>query len=94
MVDLVLAAAAIASLLVAFVEITRVSVSYPIAGSAIATGFGAAAFICVLYRLIEPPADGADPEVAAWLGLVAAAGITVGGYLGMQEPSWSEAGSA
>jgi hypothetical protein len=27
-----------------------------------------------------------DPAIGAWLGLVAAVGVTVGGYLGMQEP--------
>lgn len=81
-----IAAAAIISISVGLVVITRISVSYPVAGSAVATGFGAAAFVCILYRLIDPPADGTEREIAAWLGLIAAGGITLGGYLGMQEP--------
>ena len=85
-IDVVLAVAAVVSLSVGLVVLTGISVSYPIAGSAVATGFGAAAFVCILYRLIDPPADGVDREIAAWLGLIAAAGITLGGYLGMQEP--------
>jgi hypothetical protein len=84
-VDLLLAAAAIAGLAVGLVALTGASVSYPVAGSAIATGFGVAAFVCVLYRLVDPPAEGVDREISAWLGLIAAAGIAWGGYLGMQE---------
>ncbi len=77
--------AALLSLSVGLVVLTGASVSYPIAGSAVATGFGAAAFVCILFRLIDPPGDGLDREIAAWLGLICAAGITVGGYLAMQE---------
>jgi Tfp pilus assembly protein PilZ len=87
-IDLVLLAAAIVSLSVALVVVTRLSVSYPVAGSAVATGVGAAAFVCVLYRLIDPPGgSGVDREVGVWLGLLAAAGVTLGGYLGMQPRS-------
>jgi hypothetical protein len=84
-VDLVMAVAAILALSVGVVVLTGVSVSYPIAGSAVATGFGVAAFACILYRLVDPPGEGLDREIAAWLGLLAAAGIVVGGYLAMQE---------
>jgi hypothetical protein len=85
-IDLVLVATAIVAISVAAVVLTRLSVSYPPAGSAVTTGFGFAAVVCLLFRLIEPPADGVDPAIGAWLGLVAAVGVTVGGYLGMQEP--------
>ena len=63
------------------------SVSYPGAGSAVTALFGGLALILIAYRLINPP-GGADVgrEIGAWLGLVAAAGVTLGGYLGMQEP--------
>jgi hypothetical protein len=87
-IDLVLLAAATVSLSVGVVVLTRLSVSYPVAGCAVATGVGAVAFLCVLYRLIDPPGgDGVDREIGAWLGLIATAGITLGGYLGLQEPS-------
>jgi hypothetical protein len=85
--DLVMAAAAIAAISVALVVIARLSVSYPVAGCAVSTGFGALALVLIVYRLIDPPGSGdVDREIGAWLGLLAAAGITVGGYLGMQEP--------
>jgi hypothetical protein len=86
--DLVLLAAVIASLSVGVVVLTRLSVSYPVAGSAVTAGFGAVALICVLYRLLNPPGgDGVEREIGVWLGLIATAGITLGGYLGIQEPS-------
>jgi hypothetical protein len=67
----------------------RLSVSYPIAGCAIMAGFGLLAFACILYRLINPPGGGdVEREFGLWLGLIAAAAVAVGGYLGMQEPAW------
>jgi hypothetical protein len=70
------------------------SASLPVAGSALTCGVGALAFLFVLYRTINPPADGVDREIGLYLGLLATAGITVGGYLGMQEEgtSFSEQG--
>jgi hypothetical protein len=86
-VDLLMAAASVAALGLAVVVIARLSVSYPAAGSAISTGFGALALILIAYRLINPPGSGdIEREIGAWLGLLAATGITLGGYLGMQEP--------
>ena len=86
-VDLVIAAAAIAGLSVGIAVLGRISVSYPVAGSTVAAGFGGLALLLIAYRLINPPGgDGVDREIGAWLGLVAAAGVTCGGYLGMQEP--------
>lgn len=43
------------------------------------------ALVLIVIRLLDPPEAGLDREVGAWLGLVCAAGITVGGYLGMQD---------
>jgi hypothetical protein len=82
-----MAAAAIAALSVAIVVLFRISVSYPIAGSAVAAGLGAVALLLVAYRIIDPPGDGGelDRGAGAWLSLIFAAGITFGGYLGMQE---------
>ena len=80
-----MAAAAVAGLSVGLVVPFRLSVSYPVAGCTVATLFGAIALVLVLRRLIDPPADGLELEFGAWLGLICAAGITLGGYLGMQE---------
>jgi hypothetical protein len=86
-IDLVMAAAAIVALSVGLVVLGRFSVSYPVAGSSVTAGLGALALLLIAYRLINPPGDGdLDREVGAWLSLLAAAGITLGGYLGMQEP--------
>src|SRR5262249_20291896 len=85
--DIIMLLAALAGLAVGVVAVFRISVSYPPAGSSIAAGAGAVAFLCILYRAIDPPAS-ADlmREVGLWLGLVSSGGIAVGGWLGMQEP--------
>ncbi|MGA8217565.1 MAG: hypothetical protein WB771_03285 [Solirubrobacterales bacterium] len=94
-IDVILAAAAVMGLSVAVCVLARLSVSYPFAGSSAATGFGAVALILIVYRLIDPPgAGGVDLEIGAWLGLVCAAAITVGGYLGMQPMKGPRAASA
>jgi len=86
----VLLAAVIAAVSFAVVTYTGVSVSLPIALSSIATGFGAFAFVVVLYRAINPPGSGeVDREIGLYLGLLATAGIVVGGYLGMQDDDTS-----
>ena len=85
-VDLFMVAAAVAGLSVGLCILFRVSVSYPVAGSTVTAMFGALALLLIVWRLLDPPGDGLDREVGAWLGLIAAAGVTVGGYLGMQEP--------
>jgi hypothetical protein len=84
-VDVLMAAAAAAGLSVGLAVLFRVSVSYPVAGSTVTLFFGGIALVLIAYRLIDPPGDGLSREIGAWIGLVAAAGITVGGYLGIQE---------
>ncbi len=83
--DVILAAAAVMGMSVALCVLARLSVSYPFAGSSVATGFGAVAVILIVYRMIDPPGGGGvDLEIGAWAGLVCAAAITIGGYMGMQ----------
>jgi hypothetical protein len=94
-IDLVIAAAAIAGLSVGIVALGRISVSYPVAGSSATAGLGTLALLLIGYRLINPPGSGdVDREIGAWLGLIAAAGVTIGGYLGMQEAAPVRAPSA
>lgn len=89
-IDLILLLAVIVSVGVAVIDMTGASVSLPVAGSALTTGIGALAFVLVLYRLIDPPGgDGVGRELGIWLGLLATAGITYGGYEGMQEEGTS-----
>ena len=95
MTDIVLAAAAVMAISVGIVVLFRLSVSYPVAGSSVAGGLGIIALILIVIRLINPPGSGdLDREIGAWLGLVAAAGIAWGGWLGVQEPRWTRAPSA
>ena len=90
-----LAAAGAVALSVGICVLFRISVSYPVAGSSVAVGLGGVALVLIAYRLINPPGAGElDREVGAWLGLVAAAGITWGGWLGMQERRWPAASAA
>jgi hypothetical protein len=83
--DIVLAAAAVIGMSVAACVLLRISVSYPVAGSSVATGFGAVAVVLIVIRMIDPPGAG-DPsvEIGAWIGLVSAIAMTIGGYMGMQ----------
>ena len=82
--DIFLAVTAVVGMSVAICVLAHISVSYPVAGSAVATLFGAIAVVLIVYRLINPPGDHLGREIGAWLGLIAAAAITCGGYLGMQ----------
>ena len=88
-VNLILFLAVIVSVGLAIMTLVGASASLPVAGSALTCGIGALAFLFVLYRTIDPPADGLDREIGLWLGLLATAGIAVGGYLGMQEEGTS-----
>jgi hypothetical protein len=93
--DVILAAAAVLALSVAGCVLFRISVSYPVAGSSVATGFGFVAVVLIVIRMIDPPGGG-DPsvEIGAWIGLASAAAITVGGYMGMQPVRTPRAASA
>jgi hypothetical protein len=94
-IDLLIAVTAVLSLSAAIVVIGRISVSYPIAGSTVATGFAAVALTLIVVRLIDPPGGGGvDVEYGAWLGLASAAAAAAGGYLSMQEPHSRPAPSA
>jgi hypothetical protein len=93
--DVFLAAAALTAISVGIVLVFRLSVSFPVAGSSVAAGLGIVALILIVIRLINPPGGGdVDREIGAWLGLIAAAGIAWGGWLGMQESRWVHTPSA
>lgn len=93
--DLFCALAGIAGLSVGVIAATHASVSYPVAGSALATGAGLIALVLVAYRLLNPPGDGdLDLLAGAWIGLASSAGVVLGGVLGMKELPPLEAASA
>jgi hypothetical protein len=84
-IDLICLLAIIVSVGVAVMAMMGSSASLPVAGNAVTCGIGSFAFLLVLYRVINPPGEGLDREIGLWLGLLATAGIAVGGYLAMQE---------
>ena len=96
--DIVLAAAAVVALSVAICVVFRISVSYPVAGSSVATGFGAVAVVLIVINMINPPRVDpfftSDLEIGAWLGLASAIAIAIGGYMGMQPMKAPKASAA
>jgi hypothetical protein len=84
--DLICAMAGIAGLSVGIVAAMRLSVSYPVAGSAWAAGSGALALGLVVFRLLDPPVAGdSDLLGGAWLALGSSAAVLFGGIWGMKE---------
>lgn len=65
----------------------------PVAPAAIVAGLGIVAVLLVVIRLIDPVLD-LDRSIGLFLGLIAAAGIAFGGFLGMQESGTTFAGEA
>lgn len=78
------------------------AIDLPIAPSALIAGLGGIAFLLILFRLIvAPDAAGSDipagvevdvdvsRKIGVFLGLLAAAGMAVGGWLSMQEEGTS-----
>jgi hypothetical protein len=57
---------------------------WPIAPAAATTLLGAIGLVLVFIQLIDPPAE-LDRKVGVFLGLFAVAGVTAGGWMGMQE---------
>ena len=66
----------------------------PVKPSALVAGLGALSTLLILYRIIHHPSGGASfagasfsygIKVGIWLGLIAAAAVTYGGYLMMSE---------
>jgi hypothetical protein len=84
LIDLILLLTVIVSVGLAVATAAARTVALPVAASAITAGLGILATILVLYRLIDPPED-AGREFGVWLGLIASAGVALGGWLSMQE---------
>ena len=92
-IDLVLLLAVVVSVTTAVMAAASSGVNLPVAGSALTAGLGVLATVLVLYRLINPPGDqDVERDIGAWLGLLACAGIAIGGWLAMQEEGGAPAG--
>lgn len=88
LIDLVLAVTAIVAVGAGVAGAAARAVALPVAASAITAGLGILSTLLVLYRVLDP-ADDASRKFGLFLGLVAAAGIAVGGWLAMQEEGTS-----
>jgi hypothetical protein len=89
-IDIVLFLAAAAALTLAVLTATQRTVNLPVAASAITAGLGILAVVLILFRIIDPPGDvpsGVDVtrKVGVFLGLLAALGVTYGGWRSMQD---------
>lgn len=95
-IDLILLITLAAAIAVAAMAATATDANLPVAGSAIVAGLGILATVLILFRIIITPDPGAfgfsvdtSPTIGAFLGLISAAGIAVGGWMAMQEEGTS-----
>lgn len=97
-IDIILFITILVAIGLAVMAANAQSHNLPVAGSALVAGLGLLSVLLILYRLIDPPGAGDIPdgfdisisrEIGVFLGLIAAAGITYGGFAGMQEEGTS-----
>src|SRR5690349_7086335 len=94
--DLFLMLTIIVAVAVAVIRLSDALVEPPVSLNAVAAVLGAVSVLLIIYRIIDPPGDtggvpGVDisPTIGAFLGLIAAAGLTYGAYRAMQEEGTS-----
>jgi hypothetical protein len=93
-IPIILMVAIVAAVGVAVLRLTDAVFEPSLSVNAVVAVLGAISVILILYRIISPPDGGIEgidvsPAVGIFLGLIAAAGITYGGYRAMQEEGTS-----
>jgi len=95
-IDIILMIVILVAVAVAVIRISDAVFEPPFSLNAAVAILGGIAVLLILYRIIDPPGDtggvpGVDvnPAIGIFLGLIAAAGITYGGYRAMQEEGTS-----
>jgi hypothetical protein len=94
-IDIILMITILVAVAVAVIRLSDAVVEPPFSINAVVAILGAVSVLLILYRIIDPPGgsdiEGVDisPAIGAFLGLLAAAGITYGGYRAMQEEGTS-----
>jgi hypothetical protein len=89
----------IAAIALGVISISQSEVNLPVALSAIVTGLGILSVIFIIIRIISPPDGGVGDlidvgrSIGVFLGLIAAAGVAIGGWMTMQEEGASFADS-
>jgi uncharacterized membrane protein YhaH (DUF805 family) len=95
LIPIVLMLAIIAAIAVAVIRLTDAVFEPPVSMNAIVAILGAISVLLILYRIIDPPGAGdvpgvdVSPALGIFLSLLAAAGLTYGGYRAMQEEGTS-----
>lgn len=89
-VDLIVAITAIVAIASAAMAASDSDAGLPVALSAVVTVLGALCVLLILFRIIDKPFDVPDGvsislKFGIFVALIAAAAVTYGGYLGMQE---------
>jgi hypothetical protein len=79
-IDILLVLIAAVGIALAVLQATQTTPALPVAFGVLTVVIGAIGVLLVLFRLIDAPGDVGGPATGAWLGLVAAAGMTVGGW--------------
>jgi hypothetical protein len=94
LIKIVMLLTIIAAIALAAMSAMGSQVNLPVAMSAIVAGLGILTTLLVLYRVIDPPAEGLDRSYGVFLGLLASAGIAYGGWRAMEEEGTSFGGEA
>jgi hypothetical protein len=96
-IDLLMLLTVVVTVAVVVIRLSDAIVEPPFSVNAAVAILGGLSVLFILYRIIDPPGGGdvagvsvdISPTVGAFLGLIAAAGITYGGYRAMQEEGTS-----
>ena len=83
-VDILLVLVAAVGLALALLQATQTSPALPVAFGVLTVAAGLIGVLLVLYRLIDSPNELVDVTSGAWLGLVAVAALTAGGWLSIK----------
>jgi hypothetical protein len=84
-VDLLIAPAALAALTLTWVTLTREAPALPVALAVWTTLLGLLACVCVVLRLVFPPAGSIDRCAGVWVGLAGAVLVAVAGWLAISD---------
>ena len=96
-IDIVLLITCIAAVGLLLLSASQAEMSLPVAASAIVAGLGILSVVLIIISIISPPdfggvsGSGIDHtrKIGVWLGLIAAAVLTYGGWRAMQEEGTS-----
>ncbi len=99
-IDLLMLLTVVVTVAVAVIRLSDAIVEPPFSVNAAVAILGGLSVLCILFRIIDPPGGGdiagvsvdISPTVGVFLGLIAAVGITYGGYRAMQEEGTSFGG--